>query len=142
MPQANLRLALFEQLGLLARQRYQAAERGFAPLGLGHTEARLLSLLQRAGGEAAQEELAGQLQLDRSNCGRALALLEQKGLLARQPSRTDGRAKRVALSPAGRERLGEIEALRRRMARQFFSRLNQAEVEQALALLSKVGPDA
>ena len=37
-------LELFDAIGVLARRRYQTAERHFARLGLNHSEARLLTL--------------------------------------------------------------------------------------------------
>lgn len=70
------RQELFDLIGALGRRRYQVGEQAFSSLGLNHTEARLLTILDRESGEATQDALSSSLFVDRSNAGRALKSLE------------------------------------------------------------------
>ncbi len=118
---------LFDLIGELARRRYQAAERSFAVLGLNHTEARLLTLLDRAGGAESQEVLSSLVSVDRSNVGRALKGLEAAGLIERRKDDTDKRTNVVSISEAGRARVVEISQLRQEMATGFFGDMKADE---------------
>jgi MarR family transcriptional regulator, transcriptional regulator for hemolysin len=131
------RLELFELIGTLARRRFQAAERAFAPLGLNHTEGRLLTALERESGEATQDVLSSSLSVDRSNAGRALKRLEQRGYIARSRNETDTRTNLVQLTAAGAEVVVEVSRLRKELARDFFSDLSEAEAGAAVDLLGK-----
>lgn len=128
---------LFDLIGVLARRRYQTAEQCFAPLGLNHTEARLLSLLCQAGGSAPQDTLTKSLTIDRTNAGRGLKRLEQEGYLVRESNSEDNRANRVKITAKGRKLVGEISKLRKKIAQTFFGELKEKEAQQAIALLSK-----
>jgi MarR family transcriptional regulator for hemolysin len=129
---------LFDLLGELARRRYQAGEAGFATLGLGHSEARLLSLLRRQGGRAQQEALSASMNIDRSNAGRALLRLEREGLVRRQPDEADRRSRLVLLTDKGRLLAEQVDKLRRSIAREMLAALSNAEAGVVLGLLSKV----
>jgi MarR family transcriptional regulator, transcriptional regulator for hemolysin len=131
-------LVLFDLLGQLSRRRFQQGERAFASLGLNHTEARLLSLLRQAGGVAGQEELAAQLSVDRTNCGRALRQLEEHGYVQRKVDNTDKRARLVQLTRKGRNTVNEIVKVRQRMAAGFFAALAQEEASTLRRLLEKI----
>ncbi|GAB5468676.1 MAG: hypothetical protein Kilf2KO_17060 [Rhodospirillales bacterium] len=120
-------LTLFDTIGLLARRRYQTAERAFAALGLNHTEARLLTLLEDAGGAATQDHLSGALFVDRSNAGRALKRLEREGYVVRRRDETDRRTNRVHLADKGRDAVTRIADLKVEIARSFFVGLTEAE---------------
>lgn len=131
-------LALFEMIGVLARRRYQAAEREFAAIGLNHTEARLLSLLKAAGGERAQEALSNQLYIDRSNAGRALKRLELDGYITREKDTADRRAFRVRLTGKGRKAVRDVARIRDAIIAGFFGELTESEAGRAVALLQKI----
>ena len=128
---------LFDLIGVLARRRYQTAEQCFAPLGLNHTEARLLSLLCQAGGSAPQDTLTKSLTIDRTNAGRGLKRLEQEGCLVRESNSEDKRANRVKITAKGRKLVGEISKQRKKIAQSFFGELSEKEARQAIALLTK-----
>lgn len=130
-------LTLFDMIGVLARRRYQEAERWFAALGLNHTEARLLNLLHEAGEAATQEALSNQLLIDRSNAGRALKRLEEAGYIERRKDDADKRAKLVRMTQKGSDAVAEIAKLRVEMARSFFGDLTEDEAARAVGLLKK-----
>lgn len=129
---------LFDLIGELARRRYQAGERHFAALGLNHTEARLLTLLQQEGGDAPQDVLSNMLSIDRTNAGRALQRLEQGGYILRRKHDKDKRANRVQMTAKGRKMVNEIAKVRREIAATFFGDLQEHEAETVVALLRKV----
>jgi DNA-binding MarR family transcriptional regulator len=128
---------LFQLIGALARKRHRAAERGFAPLGINHTEARLLAILAREGGSATQEALSRQITIDRSNAGRAFKRLEQSGYVTRRRADADARSNFVDITPRGRETSAEVERIRDGLAATFFGEMTDAEVQRAVALLRK-----
>lgn len=129
--------ALFEMIGVLARRRYQTADREMAAIGLNHTEARLLSLLSEAGGESAQDALSNQLHIDRSNAGRALKRLEQDGYITRVRDEADRRAFLVQLTGKGRRAVRDIMKVRNAIVAGFFGELTEEEAGRAVALLEK-----
>ena len=130
-------LALFDLLGELGRRRYRTGERYFSALGLNHTEARLLSLLRKAGGEAGQEALSNTLYVDRTNAGRALQRLEQEGHILRSKDDTDKRANFVRMTAKGRKAAVEVAKLREQIAESFFGDLEEHEAGEIVSLLRK-----
>lgn len=126
---------LFDLIGVLARRRYQAGEQCFVRLGLNHTEARLLTLLEGAGGEATQEGLSSLVQVDRSNVGRALKDLEIQGYVARSAEVTDRRTRSVRMTDKGRKTAAEIASLRRELAEGFFGALTDEQASVVVDLL-------
>lgn len=130
-------LSLFDVIGELARKRYQAAERSFAVLGLNHTEARLLTLLDRESGIATQEVLSNLISVDRSNAGRALKNLEQAGLITRRKDEEDKRTNHVQLTAKGRDTLVDIARIRTEIAQNFFGDLSDNEAGSIVPLLRR-----
>ena len=130
-------LTLFDMIVVLARRRYQEAERRFAALGLNHSEARLLNLLSEAGGSATQETLSNRLLVDRSNAGRALKQLEAGGYVERRKDETDKRANLVQMTPKGRDAVAETSRLRVEMARNFFGDMTEDEAGMVVKILNK-----
>lgn len=131
-------LTLFDLIGVLARRRYQTAERYFSTLGLNHTEARLLRLLSQWGGETTQEALSSLLFVDRSNAGRALHRLEQEALIVRRKDDTDKRTNLVHITAKGAAAVVELAKLRDKMVQHFFGDLTEDEAGAMVALLRKV----
>lgn len=132
---------LFDLLGDLAKRRWQAGERGFAQLGLSHSEARLLALLQHAGGEAPQDILSNRLTIDRSNTVRALQRLAEDGFVLRRKDDADRRANLIRITPKGAKVVGKIGMMRKELARQFFGNLRESEALVVLELLRKAVPE-
>lgn len=126
---------LFDLVGELARRRYRVGERAFASLGLNHTEARLLTLLDLHGGTATQEALSNMLTIDRSNAGRALKKLEQAGYVERRRDAGDGRTNEVHTTDRGRSCTADIVKLRGQIAQEFFGELTEADADKVIALL-------
>lgn len=129
---------VFELIGVLARQRYVAAEHSFGTLGFNHTEARLLRLLSEQAGESTQDALSARMTLDRSNAGRALQRLEDSGYLTRARSGTDKRRNLVQLTESGRLAVVELGKLRQALIQEFCGGLSPADARTLVELLRKV----
>jgi DNA-binding MarR family transcriptional regulator len=136
-PQTSPHLDLFGVIGVLARRRYQAAERSYASVGLNHTEARLLSMLDDEAGAATQDALSRRIFVDRSNAGRAFKRLEQAGYIGRRKDDADNRTNLIDITPKGQEAAIEVKRLSAEMARTFFGDLSEADAATAVALLRK-----
>ena len=134
----NNLLTLFDLIGELARRRYQTAERYFSTLRLNHTEARLLTLLQRENDVITQDALSNLLFVDRSNAGRALKSLEHQGYIERCQNDADKRTNLVQITARGREAVTEILKLKEKMAQDFFGNLTEEEAGEIMNLLRKV----
>ena len=135
------RLTLFELIGVLARRRYQTAERCFHSLGLNHTEARLLTILDQQDGVATQDALSAFLLVDRSNAGRALKRLEKGGYIVRRKDDADNRTNLVQITGTGREVVAEVSRIRKAIAQTFFGDLTEAEAGAIVDLLQKTLTD-
>ena len=131
------RIDLFELIGVLARRRYQTAERSYASLGLNHTEARLLTMLDNEAGAVTQDALSRRLFVDRSNAGRAFKRLEQAGYVGRRKDDADNRTNLVDITAKGREAAVEVNRLSNEMARTFFGDLTEADAATIATLLRK-----
>jgi DNA-binding MarR family transcriptional regulator len=135
--QMSPREDLFELIGVLARRRYQAAERSYASLGLNHTEARLLKMLAGEGGASTQDALSRRLSVDRSNAGRAFKRLEHAGYVARRKDDADSRTNLVDMTADGRVAAAEVTRLGSEMARTFFGELTDGDAATVATLLRR-----
>ncbi len=133
----NPHLELFGLIGVLARRRYQAAERSYASVGLNHTEARLLGMLDGEGGSATQDALSRRLSVDRSNAGRGFKRLEQAGYVTRRKDEADSRTNVVDITAKGREAAADVKRLGDEMARTFFGELSEADAATIVTLLRR-----
>jgi DNA-binding MarR family transcriptional regulator len=133
-------IKLFDLIGVLARRRYQAAEQNFSALGLNHTEARLLTLLHQENGVATQDALSSRLFVDRSNAGRGLKRLEQRGYIQRSKNDSNKKTKLVGITANGQKAVIEISKLRKKMAQDFFGDLKEDEAGTIAKLLQKALP--
>jgi MarR family transcriptional regulator, transcriptional regulator for hemolysin len=136
-PEPSPRQELFEVIGALARRRYQTADRIYASLGLNHTEARLLSMLDGEAGTTTQDALSSRLHVDRSNAGRAFKRLEQAGCVVRRKDDADSRTNLVAITPKGRKAAAKVNQLSDEIARTFFGDLTEADAATVVTLLRK-----
>ena len=130
-------LKLFDLIGVLARRRYKIAEQNFSALGLNHTEARLLTLLDQKKGIATQDSLSNMLFVDRSNAGRGLKHLEQGGYIERSQNKDNKKTKLVEITAKGRQAVSEITNLKKKMAQNFFGDLQEEEAGAVAELLQK-----
>jgi DNA-binding MarR family transcriptional regulator len=93
------------------------------PLNLTPTQFMLLAAagwLEHVAGPPTQQQIADQAGADRMMTSRVIRTLEDAGLLARQAHETDGRGRRVALTPAGRDLVQRATTIARDVDTLFF----------------------
>ena len=88
-----------------ARRISDMYDEALAPTGLRATQFSILAVLSAMDGLSVKE-LAEKLDLDRTTMGKNLRPLERDGLVAVRASDSDGRSRAIALTNAGRKKLG------------------------------------
>ena len=83
-------------------------------------------------------ELAVALRVDNSTATRAVQQLERSGLVARVEDFVDGRAVRVVLTSAGRERQAHVRTRRRAVMATLLRNFTVAEQDQLIDLISRL----
>jgi DNA-binding MarR family transcriptional regulator len=94
------------------------------PLGITQPQFAILAVcgwLTRSGQEITQKQIVDFLRLDRMHVSEIVSRLEQDGMLQRQRSRQDARAKQVLLTPAGRSLLAQAVPLVESFDQAFFA---------------------
>jgi DNA-binding MarR family transcriptional regulator len=126
------RIALLaEQVSLATAQVYRTR------FALGRDEWRVLAALAQQG-EVRAADVKERTTLDKMQVSRALARLEQGGLLARSPDPEDGRAWRVRLLPAGAALYRKIVPMVQAREEYLLSDLSPEEREALAKALDKV----
>lgn len=93
---------IFNEIGIIHQLATTRAER-MLPRGLTLAQFAVLNHFVRLGGERGPAELARAFQVTKQTMTSTLARLERAGLVTIRPDPGDGRAKRVAITPAGRD---------------------------------------
>lgn len=102
------------RFSLLARRWRRALDARLAAADLSDATWVPLVHLQESGGGITQKELAALVGIDGSSLVRLLDILCRQGLVERRVDTSDGRARLVHLTAAGKKRVAEI---RRELAR-------------------------
>ena len=113
------------------------AERYRSRFGLKIAEWRVMAILGDAG-SATQRELTEATLMDKVAVNRACKVLEERGLVMRQPNADDGRSHLLELTDEGRAIHGEVMPLARAMEAEIFATLDAAEIDQVQDLLRRI----
>jgi DNA-binding MarR family transcriptional regulator len=113
------------------------AERYRSRFGLKIAEWRVMAILGDAG-SATQRELTEATLMDKVAVNRACKVLEERGLVMRQPNADDGRSHLLELTDEGRAIHGEVMPLARAMEAEIFATLDAAEIDQLQDLLRRI----
>lgn len=108
--------------------------------GKRHGQARVLTMVSMQEG-INQKDLAFLLGIRPQTLGEMLQRLEERGLIERKKSETDGRAIQVSLTDEGRARAAEIAERRALAAADMFAVLSEDEKEQLSSILDKLGDE-
>lgn len=112
--------------------------------GHGHGPAlsreRLLVAIDRHEDGVRQKQLVQEFKLNASTVSEFITKLEDDGYVKRQVDPTDKRATLITLTELGQARAAEISDERNEKLEKLFGNLTDAEKEQLLALLKKIGP--
>jgi MarR family transcriptional regulator for hemolysin len=122
------------RLNLAARASRQVLDAHLAPEGMTSSGFLVLMVL-RHHGPLIQRALAEWLGIEGPTLTRQLEKLQRKRLVSRQPDGADRRASLVELTPTGRERPGQIEAIVGNASLEVTARLTATQVQQLSNLL-------
>ena len=87
-------------------------------------------------------QMSAALGLDAVHTALLLNALEERGLIVRQVSPTDGRSRVVHLTPAGRKAFAKLRIVAARVEREFVSgALTQQETAQLISLMTRLLQD-
>lgn len=120
------------RFSLLARRWRRALDARLAAVGLSDATWVPLVHLQESGGGVTQKELAALVGIEGSSLVRLLDILCRQGLVERQVAATDGRARLVYLTAAGKKRVAEI---RRELTRNEAEMLADLSDDDIAAML-------
>jgi DNA-binding MarR family transcriptional regulator len=123
-------------LDLLSRRMRAAGETGLASVALRPRHLLAMTVL-RDRVETSQADLAGTLQLDRTNLVGLLNELENEGLIERRRSPEDRRRHTVVLTDEGRERLARAEFVLAAAEEIVLADLTSKERDSLWELLAK-----
>ena len=113
------------------------AARYRARFGLKVPEWRVMAVLGDSGA-ATQRRLTEATLMDKVAVNRACKVLEDRGLIAREPNARDGRSHLLDLTEEGRGVYAEVMPLARESESEIFASLDEREQEQLRALLEQV----
>lgn len=116
---------------------HRCADARFARHGVTADQFVVLATLANADA-LTQRELARRTGSDPNTVRAMLMLLEERGLVARTPHPTDGRARIVTLTPAGRACFRRLWKDGELVRNRLLGALRLGEVETLLALLNRI----
>ena len=131
-PQEQIPLALRAAYLMLHRQSNAA----FVPYGVTADQFVLLARLSE-GESLTQKELAIRMPSDPSTVRAMLALLEEQGLVRRDPHPTDGRARTAALTAAKRQKFRQRWKAGESIRTQAISEMSSDEAYKLVGLLKQ-----
>ena len=130
-----------DELPLALRAAYHGLHRQsdtqFAEHGVTADQFVLLATLAR-GAALTQRQLAARMPSDPSTVRAMLVLLERGGLVSRNSHPTDGRARTVALTRAGRQKFQQVWEAGQSIRDQMVSSLSAREAGTLVTLLRRV----
>jgi MarR family transcriptional regulator, transcriptional regulator for hemolysin len=130
-----------QRLGFLmhdvSRMRRNVFDEFMRPLKVTRSQWWVLAYLSRLDG-MIQSDLASLLELGKAPLGNLLGRLEANGLIRRGSDASDGRVKRVYLTPAGTRLIREMHHRSHDMSERILEGLDLAERHTLADLLGKV----
>jgi len=100
-------------------------------------ESRVVAVLGDVG-PLTQRDLVRATQMDKVAVNRACKLLEERGLVRRQPHYSDGRSHHLELTLQGRSMYNELMPLASAIEQRVFADLSDAERRQLAQLLGRI----
>lgn len=129
-------------LPYLLNQAAEATSHGFQATyrdryGFTRTQWRVLANLGKFGAMTARD-ICAISHIEKTKVSRAVAALEQGGMLSRTPSETDRRAEVLSLTAKGRTVFSELGALAVGFDRQLRDSLGSKEADKLVTLLRRL----
>ena len=131
----KIELATALRVAYMALHRRSDAQ--FARYGVTADQFVLLATLAR-GHALTQRELARRMPSDPSTVRAMLVLLEKRRLVRRDTHPTDGRARTVSLTAAGKRKFRQLWSAGESIRQQMFDELRPGEAKKLVTLLTRV----
>jgi MarR family transcriptional regulator for hemolysin len=135
MPLSEPKRALAHKMAPVARAWRQLADTALAEFGVSNSAAWCLIHIDRLGGEVGQSALAESLDISQPSLVRTLDLVQSGGLVTRAQHPDDKRSNIIALTPAGQDLVGRIEAKLDAMRVELLKDVPDGAIEVAVWLL-------
>jgi DNA-binding MarR family transcriptional regulator len=133
---------LTKSLGYLLRRLQLAYKKQFLrEAGSTHLQPRYVGAMYVIGLNpgVTPSQMSAALGLDAVHTALLLNALEERGLVVRRPSPTDGRSRVVHLTPAGRKAFAKLQIVAARVEQEFVSgALTQQETAQLISLMTRL----
>lgn len=123
----------------VSRMRRTLFDAAMRPLGITRSQWWVLSQLSRHTRDGMlQTELARDLDVGKVTVGGLIDRLEASGYVRRQPDASDRRAKRIVITPLGREVLRDMVTVGQRLNQVILDGLSPADIEITERALSNM----
>jgi DNA-binding MarR family transcriptional regulator len=106
-------------------------------IDLTKTQVILLFRLERADGQP-QHNLAFITNRDKASLARLLTTMENKNLVARIPSKEDGRVNNIYLTKHGEEMLGKVKPLMASLLDEVQNGLEKEDIRKVIEVMKKI----
>ncbi len=126
---ASFRDSLFYWTGLLEDRYNQLFVQAMRPQRVTVSRYRTLAILMEIA-DLTVNELARHSSIERSALSRLLDQLEREALIVRRPSRADGRALEIRITPKGRAAFVAMRPVRRAVLRRATDGIAPGEIER------------
>jgi DNA-binding MarR family transcriptional regulator len=124
-------------LVIAARKGQERATERLAPIGLNVRMCGVLNLLKDQG-PMSQQEIGGQLGIDRTTMVEIVDELERQGIVRRERSAHDRRSYAITLTAGGKAKQKRAAEAFDAAAEDFFSPLSSSEREKLLGMLTRL----
>jgi MarR family transcriptional regulator, transcriptional regulator for hemolysin len=128
---------LFDEMSAFNRKLRAFFDAAVREEGLTLARARTLFAIARRG-PLTQKDLAEELEIETPTLVRVLDGMEKQDLILRSEDATDRRAKRIDMTPTGREAFKRVHALASELRGQIAEDISAEEIETALAVVRRL----
>ena len=125
-------------LGYCNHRAYQRMEQKLRRYGVTPIQCRSLTYLHRQPGPVTQKQLQQHLAVKPSTVNGIVDRLEEKGMLRRTASKSDGRCRILALTEQGMQFYDKFIAIAREVNDRLEKGLSPEEIRQLASLLTRV----
>ncbi|KND59951.1 Transcriptional regulator, MarR family [Candidatus Burkholderia verschuerenii] len=136
----ELHLALIRIVGVMNRPEVDERMVQASGIALDRALFPVLVTVERFG-PIGMVDLAGRVGRDHTTMSRQVGKLESHGLVERRADETDGRVRRVVVTPKGKAMTDAVDQARERMGRALFADWEQQEMDEFVRLLRKFAED-
>lgn len=133
----RLKAQLSRLVGMTAAQTQRISADALRAIGAHKDHFVVLAALEEFG-PASQAAVAGRARVYKSDLVAVLNTLSDAGLISRAPDPTDKRRNTITITPAGRARLAELDAVLAEVNNHITAPLTPAERTQLFALLTRI----